>query len=132
MSQFDSQRGQRSPNSGADGRRLVGWLVSYGQNEMGASYELRSGRCFISSAEVGEATILVDDEHVCSPHAALKTSRKHAIVLQDVFSKYGTYLSKGDNKETRLAAPVNLEHGDWIRVGESTRFQVCIIDGPSK
>lgn len=116
---------------GNGNERLVGWLVSYGLDENGYSYELRSGLSFISAQGVGDFRLLsLNENTVSSPHAALKACPKHSVHVQDIFSEHGSYLVRGGKEEeTRIDGPVELHHGDWIRVGESTRFQVCLIDG---
>jgi pSer/pThr/pTyr-binding forkhead associated (FHA) protein len=111
--------------------RLVGWLVSYGLDEKGFSYEIRSGRTLITSGALDTSSELqVEDRTVSAPHAALRANTKHKIMVLDIFSTNGTYLVKlGTDKEVPVTGPSKLEHGDWLRLG-GTRFQVCLIDGP--
>lgn len=109
--------------------RLVGWLVSYGLNERGLAHEVRSGRTFLGSEDdsLGMA-IVVDDSSIDSLHLAIKANQKHRVVIQDVFSSTGTFIQRvGTDQEARLEGPTEIEHGDWIRVGNSTRFQFCHI-----
>ncbi|MCB0339485.1 MAG: FHA domain-containing protein [Bdellovibrionales bacterium] len=114
--------------------RLIGWLVSYGLEKDGYAHEIRSGRCLISSNNFrNQQVLLLNSQDVSNPHAALKASSKHTLFLQDVFSAHGTYLRRSDSQdEVAVEGQVDLRHGDWIRVGKNTRFQVCLIDGPSK
>ncbi len=123
-------------NNGLNGieGRLVGWLVSYGLGEEGVSYEIRSGRSLISSEDVeANTTVVVKEGTISSPHLALKASEEHEVLVQDIFSGSGSYLIRnGESDETPIEGPVSLEHGDWIRVGDNTRFQVCLIDGASR
>lgn len=73
--------------------RLVGWLVSYGLDDAGASYEIRSGRSLVSSEEVdANTTVIVKEETISSPHLALKASDEHVVLAQDIFSGSGSYL----------------------------------------
>jgi hypothetical protein len=117
-------------NGNGDRSRLVGWLVSYGLDSQGASYEIRAGRLFVSSAPAGDVrTISVSENTVSSPHLAVSASPKHQVLIQDIFSEHGTYLTKaGSDKEQKVSGPTLLSHGDWVRIGERTRFQVCLIE----
>lgn len=132
MNQGNSKGNGRMETAGAE--RLVGWLVSYQLDEQGAAYEIRAGRSFLSSKSMqGDKIITVAEPSVCSPHLALSASAKHRVVIQDIFSKHGSYLTRsGSRDEKEISGPVEVEHGDWIRVGERTRFQVCMIHGGGK
>lgn len=114
--------------------RLVGWLVSYSADELGAAHEIRSGRSFISSQESGPDRVMaVVDSTVSAPHLALKATPKHRVMVQDIFSDHGSYIVRGDSqKEYPITGPTEIKHGDWIRVGQKIRFQVCLIDGPTR
>lgn len=128
--------------AGSNRSRLVGWLISYGLDSQGASYEIRAGRLFVSSgpaigsaavagspSEGGVLTISVSENTVSSPHLAVSASSKHQVLIQDIFSEHGSYLTKaGSDKEQKVSGPTALSHGDWLRIGERTRFQVCLID----
>ena len=109
--------------------RLVGWLVSYGLNDQGVAYEVRSGRTFLGSQDdAGSSTIVIAESSIDSPHLAIKANQKHRVLVQDIFSRSGTFIQRGDSdQEERLEVPTELRHGDWIRIGSSTRFQFCLI-----
>jgi hypothetical protein len=114
-------------------RRLIGWLVSYGLDENGKAFEIRSGRTLITSEKGHGFQISLNDETVSAPHAAVKASVSHKLVAADIFSKYGTYYqASSESEEQQISAPVELKHGDWIRIGQNLRLQVCLIDGPGK
>ena len=117
----------------ANRQRLIGWLVSYADENLGKSYELRAGRTLVSShAENGNACIQVAERDISAPHSALNASTSHKILVQDIFTEKGTYLRRaGSGKEERLQGAHELQHGDWIRFGDKSRFQVCLIDNPS-
>jgi hypothetical protein len=120
---------------GSGNGRLVGWLVSYGLDAKGASFEIRSGRSFVTSESStdGLRMIAVEDSSISAPHLALSATPKHRVMVQDIFSETGSYLCRsGDRDEKRIDGPTEVSHGDWLRVGENTRFQVCLIDGPGK
>ncbi len=114
--------------------RLVGWLVSFEMDARGKSFEIRAGRSLLSS-ETGKdkRVITVQDDSISSPHVALSASTRHKVMVQDIFSDFGTYITKGNSgKESEVHGPTELEHGDWLRIGEKTRLQVCLIDGPRR
>lgn len=112
--------------------RLLGWLVSYGLDAQGAAFEIRAGRSLLTARSLGDKReILVAEETISAPHAAINAiSRDDVVLLQDIFSDYGTFISRaGQREESPVEGAVVLHHGDWIRVGETVRFQVCLIDG---
>lgn len=113
--------------------RLIGWLVSYALNEKGLAHEIRSGRSLITTGKSNDKfTIAVVDKNVSTPHAALSANSKHVVMIQDIFSDHGSFITRGGaNGESPITGPTRIKHGDWIRFG-STVFQVCLIDGPSK
>lgn len=115
-------------------KRLIGWLVSYAENSLGEAHEIWSGRTFISSQRNSSGnTIEVNVSDVSAPHLAMSASVKHRVLVQDIFSDQGSAVQKsGQQQEQPLRGPMEIDHGDWIRVGKQTRFQVCLIDGPSR
>ncbi|NDC38140.1 MAG: FHA domain-containing protein [Proteobacteria bacterium] len=121
-SESASQRSERS--------RLIGWLISYELDSRGAAYEIRAGRLIVGSAPAADMrTISVSERSVSSPHLAVSATPKHQVVIQDIFSEHGTYITRiGEEKEQRISGPTPLHHGDWLRIGEKMRFQVCLID----
>jgi hypothetical protein len=124
----------REGTSASQGGPQPNRLIGYGLADMGAAYEIRQGRSFRSAVvNTDSRTIAVDDEGIASPHLALSASHKHKVLVQDIFSEEGSFLSKGTNaEEIRVTGPVYVEHGDWLRIGSRIRFQVCLIDGPSR
>ena len=115
-------------------KKLIGWLVSYQNNDRGCYYELRSGKVFVGGGVIeGERVISLDNKEFSTPHAVLSASTDHTLVVQDVFSDSGTFFRRsGTADEIEVHGPVSLEHGDWIRFGDTLRFQVCIADGGSR
>ncbi len=111
--------------------QLMGWLVSYGLDERGVSFELRTGRSFVTADRAASGrTVTIADRTVSSPHAAILVSREQPVLLQDVFSEQGTFLMRsGAGDEVRVTGPVELGHGDWVRFGKTVRFQVCLVNG---
>ena len=114
--------------------RLVGWLVSYANDELGSYHQIRAGRTLISADKSSDTRVItVAERDVSSPHLALSASARHRVLIQDIFSEHGSYLTRGDGKnEMKVTGPIEVEHGDWLRIGDGTRFQVCLIDGPGR
>ncbi len=131
-----TQRRRRSRNRGnkAKAQRLIGWLVSYQNDEMGESHEIRSGRTLISSKNGLDGKVIeINEQSIAAPHSAMSASQQHQLVLQDIFSPSGTFLQRSsDKEEQKVDGPIEVHHGDWIRVGEETKFQVCLIDAPHR
>jgi hypothetical protein len=125
----DNQKAQTRPSN-----KLIGWLVSYQSNDRGSYYELRAGRSFIGSGVIqNERLINLDPKESNTAHAVLNASPEYHVVVQDIFSDSGTFVTKSSSgEEIAVSSPVELEHGDWLRVGEMLKFQVCLIHGGSK
>lgn len=121
---------QRGNQSG----RLIGWLVSYVLDQKGKSFEIRAGRTFISGKEIpGERQINLDLKDLATAHVVLNASPRHKVVVQDCFSPTGSYLVRnGREQAEQISGPMEISHGDWIRLGGQFRFQVCLIDGPGR
>ena len=105
-------------------------------DEMGKAFEIREGRTLISARDEGKGvkgqspSITLEARDLSSPHLAMRGTKRHQLFAQDVFSEQGSFLSKADdNKEVPIEGPTELSHGDWIRLGGETRFQVCLIEG---
>lgn len=123
-------KGKKS-NSNRNSNRLVGWLVSYQLDEQGFFHEIRAGRSMITSEKIqGVKVLSLTDKSISKPHAAVKATPRHKVLLVDIFSENGSYIQRsGSDNENMVTGPVKLEHGDWIRIGNNNRFQVCLIDG---
>ena len=118
--------------NGSGDTSLLGWLVSYELDQEGFSFEIREGRTLISADGTTAAHFLsLNEKSISSPHAALLAQEYHKVMLQDIFSEHGCFLTRaGDEKEVPIDGPVAIAHGDWIRIGNKNRFQVCLIDDP--
>jgi len=126
-------RNRRESEKSNESQRLVGWLVSYQLDVEGKAFEIKSGRNFITAnGNQAENVISIREKGVSSPHAAMKASPEYKVVVQDIFSECGTYLQRADSdQEEKVQGPVELKHGDWLRIGENIRFQACLIErGP--
>lgn len=98
---------------------IVGFLVSYEDNELGSFYVLRQGKNTVGRAEAAEGLdIEIDHPTTSSRHAVLHGSAKPGRVkIDDPGSTNGTFL----NGE-RLAnnTPTDLKDGDELRFGGYT------------
>jgi pSer/pThr/pTyr-binding forkhead associated (FHA) protein len=107
--------------------RLIGWFVTYADEDEGRSHEIRSGRVLIGSDDSSRNALRIRGAQIDTPHAALEAAPDR-ITLLDIFSSGGTFLRRsGETAETKVEQPIDLQHGDWIRFGEKTWFQVCLI-----
>ena len=125
-----NERRLKKTTSALSEGELVGWLVSYGLDENGLAHELRSGRSLISSNNEtnDRCTIEVSEASIASPHAALGSIDNHRLVVKDIFSQSGTYVRRANSKNEEIVQDATpLSHGDWIRFGDSIRFQICLI-----
>lgn len=114
--------------------RLIGWLVSYEEDEFGSAHEIRLGRTLISAENGIQARcITIPNGELSSPHSAVNATAKHRVFIQDIFSEQGTYVTRSSKEESEsVEGPVELRHGDWLKFGEGHRFQLCLIDRPNR
>ena len=72
--------------------RLVGWLVSYGLSDQGASFEIRVGRSLLSgNLEIDPRTTVIPGKGIASPHLAMTATPTHTLFVQDIF-----FLQRGE------------------------------------
>jgi hypothetical protein len=93
-------------------RRLVGWLVSYSFDPMGADNRLYEGKNTIGR-EV-DCNITINDQMMSGHHATL-LFRDGQYALRDEMSSHGTFV----NGESIGFEPRLLSDGDMIRMGET-------------
>ncbi len=108
---------------------LVGFLVSFDQNQNGTVYELRTGRIIVTSeAPSGGNYILVSDSTVSPQHAIMRISQNGEIQVLDQLSEFGTRVQRfGSEEEQELSGEkTSLDHGDIIKFG-NRKFHVCVI-----
>lgn len=109
---------------------LFAWLIHYGQNSKGEATEIRSGQFFIGRERLREADIVIAHETLSTPHVLVKAGIARGIIVQDLMSEHGTLVKRsGESSYKQYAEPVEVHHGDWLRLGEH-EVLVCIV--PSK
>lgn len=94
------------------GRKLVGWLVTYSQDELGVDYKLYEGRNIIGRDI--DCSITINDGRVSGKHAVL-LFRANKYSITDSQSSHGTFV----NGEDIELDPRYLQDGDEIRVGST-------------
>ncbi len=97
------------------GRKLVGWLVTYSFDELGADFKIYEGRNIIGRDL--DCNITVNDGRMSGKHAVL-LFRANKYSLTDSQSSHGTFV----NNEDIELEPRYLNDGDIIRMG-STIFK---------
>lgn len=108
--------------SEGDGKRLVGFLVSYTIDPAGKAFELREGRHLIGTG--GNATIVISGVSSLSSEHAIILYRRGDFIIQDNLSTNGTFV---DGEE--IFNPTVLTHGAQIKLGEAA-FTLVTIDQP--
>ncbi|MDR1745655.1 MAG: FHA domain-containing protein [Tannerella sp.] len=104
-------------------RKLVGWLVTYSFDPLGADFRLYEGR-----NEIGRdvaCNITVPDKTVSGKHATILFREADGFAVQDNGSSAGTFLndkSLGFSNDWHL-----LKDGDTLRMGETVfKFKTTV------
>lgn len=106
---------------------LVGWFVSYGVNQSGASQEIRSGQFFIGRQRLRDNDLLIQDDSVSTPHLLIRAADQGGFLVQDLLSEEGTYIKRaGQSEFTRCEEPTKVSHGDTLRIGRYETL-VCLL-----
>ncbi len=108
--------------------KLIGFLVSFDEGEVGEVLDLRVGRWILSNDKGTEGNFLIVKHKSVSPlHAILKISDAKEIQVLDQLSENGTTIKKTDGSEEKLSGSVStVGHGDTVVFG-SRKFSVCLI-----
>lgn len=108
---------------------IVGFLISYDNNENGEVLELREGRLIITSEASSHGNyIYLNDSSVSPMHAVLRVAKGSKIQVLDQLSEFGTKITKAsDKKVVELSGEKGVvSHGDKISFGERT-FSICLL-----
>jgi FHA domain len=109
--------------------RIVGFLVSYDNEENGEITELRVGRWVVTSQySVQENILCIEDPSVSSMHAIIKVSANGEVQVIDQLSEKGSGILRTQTGQELDAseAPVKAQHGDLLRFG-NRYFVYCSI-----
>lgn len=108
---------------------LVGFLISYDNDENGEVLELRAGRLIVTSEVSSHGNfVYLNDSSVSPMHAILRIAKGSDIQVLDQLSEFGTKVTKvSDKKVVELSGEKGVvSHGDKISFGERT-FEVCLL-----
>lgn len=105
--------------------RLFGWLVNYADPD-GSAIELREGRFFISGSSLKPNDLVLDDPSVSTPHAMVSIALDGGLQMQDLMSDRGLFVRRRNGDTYNREEQVQIEHGDWLRIGD-LEFLVSLI-----
>jgi len=98
-------------NSGATGRKLVGWLVSFSWNSEGQDFKLREGKTSLGADS--KCDIVVGDSEVSAHHATI-LYRGGKFKIKDEFSTNGTLIDGNEIEDQ-----TEIEDGSTITIGKA-------------
>ncbi|HMO17036.1 MAG TPA: FHA domain-containing protein [Oligoflexia bacterium] len=102
------------------GGRIVGFLISFDNEDDGEITELRVGRWIVTSREIGsDSDLVIQDESISPSHAVLKVGNDGSVMILDQLSEFGTGVIKQESEYEQDASSgmVSLDHGDMVRLG---------------
>jgi hypothetical protein len=108
---------------------LVGFLVTFDHEPLGAYVELRSGRLIVTSeGEPSGNCLVIRDSSVSPMHAIMRVSAGSAVQILDQLSENGTRIKRAGTDEEELISGEKsiLGHGDVVMFGER-RYHVCLL-----
>ena len=108
------QEPRQTPVSGA----LIGWLVSYVEDNKGISTEVRDGRFFVGRDRLRPTDFVIDHSTVSTPQCLVVCDSVSGVTIQDLMSERGTTVIRGSSAIEKSSEQVRLENGDRIRFGE--------------
>lgn len=105
---------------GDDGRKLVGFLVTYNRTPMGKAYNIYEGRNYIGRDASCDISI-PDDNQMSGKHMLIRyLSGNNKFSFKDEMSSNGTYVNK------ELLDEGELQNYDIIRVGSTLFIFIAI------
>lgn len=103
--------GASRPAQGAEKRKLVGWLVTFSQDEYGQDFKLYAGKNRIGNAP--GVDIVINDPSVSADHATI-LFRENDFLIRDNFSTNGTKINGA------LVDEGKFREGDELKLGNTT------------
>ena len=103
--------GGASSNSQSEKRKLVGWLVTYSNNDCGEDYKLYAGKNKVGSA--AGCDVIIKDSSVSGDHTMI-LFRDNEFMIKDNFSTNGTKINGVIQDEGKL------KDGDEIKLGNTS------------
>ena len=95
----DEKSGITVPVQQSEKRKLVGWLVTFNNDQYGQDFKLYTGKNKIGTAP--GCDIIINDSSVSGEHATLFISEK-VLLIQDNFSTNGTKVNGNSIREIKL------------------------------
>lgn len=92
-------------------RKIVGWIVTFNNDEFGQDFKIYVGKNKIGSAPGGD--ILINDTSISGEHATI-LFRENVFLIKDNFSTNGTKVNGVSTDEGKL------NDGDEIKLGNTT------------
>ena len=109
-----------APKPGEDGRKLVGFLVTYNRTPMGKAFNIYEGRNYIGRDASCDISI-PDDNQMSGKHMLIRyLSGNNKFSFKDEMSSNGTYVNK------ELLDEGELQNYDIIRVGSTLFIFIAI------
>lgn len=109
----DEKSAATTPLQQTEKRKLVGWLVTFSNDEYGRDFKLYAGKNRIGSGASGD--IVISDPSVSAEHATI-LFRDNEFLIKDNFSTNGTKINGASVDEGKL------KDGDELKLG-STIFK---------
>lgn len=109
--------------------RLIGFLVSYTADTMGAYSELREGRLLVTSQHsTTDNCFVISDESVSPMHAIMRIASDGSILILDQLSEHGTSIRRAHSGklESLMGDKSSLTHGDVVIFGNS-EYHVVVV-----
>ncbi len=108
---------------------VIGFLVSFDDDEHGEVFILRSGRLIVTSeVPVGGSYLFIKHASVSPMHAIVRISEEGEVQVLDQLSEFGTGVKRYESgEELQLSGDkCVLNHGDTLRFGKRT-FWLCLM-----
>ncbi len=106
----DSMAKENLPNQPVK-RKIVGWLVTFSNDESGQDYKLYMGKNRIGSGT--NCDIIIDDSSISGEHATI-LFRENEFLIKDNFSTNGTKINEVITDEGKLKDADELKLGNTI------------------
>ncbi|MCD4745500.1 MAG: FHA domain-containing protein [Bacteroidales bacterium] len=112
--EIDEEDGNTSKSEFRLSRKIVGWIISYTIDEMGADYQIFEGRNTIGTNSQNNIS-LSHDVTISSQHLTI-LFRNGIFHAKDELSSNGTLIN---DKEVKPNEIIELHDGDKIKIGET-------------
>lgn len=112
--------------------KIIGFLVSYDNSEIGEVFEVCQGRWLLTSRASDQGDHIVVNDSTISPlHAILRVTADGKVQALDQLSEHGTGVTRAgsETEEEVSGSMTSLNHGDTVRFGKR-KFVVCLIPLP--